>query len=139
MKRTLANTKRELKKLEKQKRKFYHCCCRNKTTGASCPATRFDSSDISKHLKRKMHHPEASLKEDSGKLPADVFPCTGSSCNLCNTMNLCADQGDQVDVRPGIGEDEEVASAKTHRFIKPYVKNREIIAAQCAQIELEDE
>ena len=53
VKESLTITKRELKKLKK--RRCYHCCMQNRSTGRPCPGTRINSSDIFKHLRRDLH------------------------------------------------------------------------------------
>ena len=85
VKESLTITKRELKKLKK--RRCYHCCMQNRSTGRPCPGTRINSSDIFKHLRRDLHFgPYYDLKSTGGNLPEGVSLCPGDPCDLCERL-----------------------------------------------------
>ena len=67
-----------------KKRKYYHCGLLNTTTGKQCPWTLFNSSDIHKHLKRKIHFAtNESLECVIDNLSPEVVLCSGSECEHC--------------------------------------------------------
>ena len=85
VKESLILTKLELKKLEKRRR--YHCCIQNSSTGQPCPGTRFDSSNIFKHLRRDLNFgPYYQLKSTAGNLPEGISLSLGDPCNLCQRL-----------------------------------------------------
>ena len=103
-------------KLEKG-RNYYHCCLVKTTTGVACPAPRFDSSDIFKHLKRKMHRdPKNPPIEGLSKLPKEVVLCEGRKCTLCDAHGL-VDLSEQADEPRSQSEDKEVKR-------RPVIKHR---------------